>query len=439
MNLDNSTAHSPSAERAVLGALLRDPSLAHELSEELVAKDFFNLGHRQVFETIVSRVASGQAVDVITVGATVRERLGEDYVAELPAAASSGEHLRSHVALIRDFSMRRMVHRAGLKIQECVLEGDAGGEQLVSRLRQVVDAVVNKGAREKSPLISYADILPGYYDEMHERLQRGDALTGIASGLRDFDKMTFGLQRQDLVIIAGRPSMGKTALAINIVENVCLAGDGALVFSMEMPAKQLLHRSISSIGRIDNQRLRSGRLTEIEKERLKQADEILRGFDIRVDDTPGLTLHELQNRAYRAHRESPLSVIVVDYIQLMQFTNPRANRAEQVGDISRGLKQLARDLDCPVIALSQLNRSLEQRPDKRPIPSDLRDSGNIEQDADVIAFVYRDEVYHPDSLDRGIGEVIIAKQRMGPIGTVRLAFLGEYSRFENLAPMNAVA
>ena len=285
------------------------------------------------------------------------------------------------------------------------------------------------GPRGMEPLLS------GALERIEELFNSGGDITGLTTGFIDLDKMTSGMQPADLVIVAGRPSMGKTSFAMNLVENAVGGTDKPiLVFSLEMPAEQLVIRMLSSLGRIDQGRVRNGKLEQDDWPKLSKAMNILKEARIFIDDTPSLTPTELRSRARRVAREQgELGMIMVDYLQLMRVAGSTDGRTAEISEISRSLKAIAKEFRCPMVALSQLNRSLEQRPNKRPVNSDLRESGAIEQDADVIMFIYRDEVYHEDSLDKGTAEIIIGKQRNGPIGTCRLAFQGEYTRFENLA------
>jgi replicative DNA helicase len=280
-----------------------------------------------------------------------------------------------------------------------------------------------------------APLLSGALERIEELYNTGGDITGLTTGFIDLDRMTSGLQSSDLVIVAGRPSMGKTPFAMNLVENAALASDRPImVFSMEMPAEQLVIRMLSSLGRIDQSRVRTGKLEQDDWPKLSSATEKLKDTQIFIDDTPALTPTELRSRVRRLVREQgDLGMIMVDYLQLMRVAGSSEGRTAEISEISRSLKALAKEFKVPVVALSQLNRALEQRPNKRPVNSDLRESGAIEQDADVIMFIYRDEVYNEDSPDQGVAEIIIGKQRNGPIGTCRLSFQGQFTRFENLA------
>jgi replicative DNA helicase len=288
------------------------------------------------------------------------------------------------------------------------------------------------GARAKKTVIPIRDLLTKAVDRIETLFQQDNPITGVPTGWTDFDEKTSGLQNSDLIIIAGRPSMGKTSFAMNIAENAAIKSSlPTVIFSMEMPGEQLAMRMFSSLGRIDQHKVRTGKLGDEDWPRLTSAVSLLAEAPMFIDDTPALSPNELRARARRIKREHGLGLIIIDYLQLMQVHGTKENRTNEISEISRSLKALAKELEVPVVALSQLNRSLEQRPNKRPVMSDLRESGAIEQDADVIAFIYRDEVYNEDSPDKGIAEIIIAKQRNGPIGTTRLTFIGQYTRFEN--------
>ena len=311
-------------------------------------------------------------------------------------------------------------------------------DKILDEAEQKIFNIGEEGSRMKQGFQGMESLVVELLDRVQEMAENPNDVTGVPTGFYDFDRMTSGMQAGDLIVLAARPSMGKTSLAINIAEHVALnEGLPVAVFSMEMGASQLAVRIVGSIGRIDQMHLRTGKLTDSEWPRLTEAIERLRNISLHIDETPGLTVSELRANARRLARQcgGKLGLIVVDYLQLMSVSSSMSdeNRATAVGEISRGLKMLAKELRCPVIALSQLSRGVESRADKRPMMSDLRESGAIEQDADVILFIYRDEVYNPDSQDKGTAEIIIGKQRNGPIGTVRLTFLGEHTKFENYA------
>ncbi|HSS66738.1 MAG TPA: replicative DNA helicase, partial [Gammaproteobacteria bacterium] len=306
---------------------------------------------------------------------------------------------------------------------------------LVDRAEQRVFEIAERGARAGGVFSPIREVLVDVMDRIDTLYHSETALTGVATGFNDLDQKTSGLQPSDLIIVAGRPSMGKTAFAMNVVEQAAIKEKLAVaVFSMEMPAEQLTMRMLSSLGRIDQHKVRTGKLGDDDWPRLTSALELLNSTEIYIDDTPALTPTDLRARCRRLKREKNLGLVVVDYLQLMQVPGTKENRATEISEISRGLKALAKEIRVPLVALSQLNRSLEQRQDKRPVMSDLRESGAIEQDADVILFIYRDEVYHEDSKDKGKAEIIIGKQRNGPIGKVTLTFLGQHTRFESFAP-----
>jgi len=306
---------------------------------------------------------------------------------------------------------------------------------LLDEAERKVFEISDQGAHRAGGFTAMRDVLVAVMDRIETLYESDKSITGVSTGFSDLDERTSGLQPSDLIIVAGRPSMGKTSLAMNLCENVAIKEKLAVaVFSMEMPAEQLTMRMLSSLGRIDQQKVRSGKLADEDWPRLTSALTMLNDTDIYIDDTPALTPTELRARCRRLKREKNLGLVLVDYLQLMQVPGTRENRATEISEISRSLKALAKELNVPVIALSQLNRSLEQRTDKRPVMSDLRESGAIEQDADVILFIYRDEVYNDDSKDKGKAEIIIGKQRNGPIGRVMLTFLNQYTRFENFIP-----
>jgi replicative DNA helicase len=312
--------------------------------------------------------------------------------------------------------------------------------ELLENAEQQVFKIAEQRQKNQNGFVSIKPLLAKTVAKIERLFGQEGGITGASTGFTDFDQLTSGLQPSDLVIVAGRPSMGKTTIAMNMAENVALnSQQPVLVFSMEMPGDALAMRMMSSLGRIDQHKVRTGKLDDDDWPRLTSAISLLANTKLFIDDTPALSTTELRARSRRLAREhGQIGLIVVDYLQLMQSPSSGDNRVQQISDISRGLKALAKELNTPVIALSQLNRNLEQRPNKRPLMSDLRDSGAIEQDADLIVFVYRDEVYNPESTDKGSAEMIIGKQRNGPLGTVKLTFLGQFTRFENYAGPNYV-
>ncbi len=436
--------HSIEAEQSVLGGLLLDNQAYDKISDLVSESDFYRDEHRRIFRSIQRMLERGKPVDVVTVaealdGAGETEHTGGlAYLGELAQNTPSAANIRRYGEIVRERAILRQLVTAGDEIASSALN-PLGREPktLLDEAEAKVFAIAESGMRHQTGFQHINPLLTQVVEriqELHDRDNPSD-ITGIPTGYNDLDTMTSGLQPGDLVIIAGRPSMGKTSLALNIAEHVAIEyGAPVAVFSMEMGGAQLAMRMLASVGRLNQQNVRTGRLNDDEWSRLSFALGKIHEKAIYIDETPALNPIDLRARARRLHRQcGKLGLIVIDYLQLMAVPGTRENRATEISEISRSLKSLAKELECPVIALSQLNRSLEQRPNKRPVMSDLRESGAIEQDADVIMFIYRDEVYNPDTPDKGVAEIIIGKQRNGPIGTVRLSFLGEYTRFENFA------
>ena len=386
-------------------------------------------------------VDRGEPVDVITVA----DRLlatgeldaagGHTYLAELAEQTPTASNVRAYAKAVRERSVLRQLINAAQDIASAGFNPEGrSSEELVDEAERLIMQISEGGQKAGGPQ-AMAPLLSGALERIEELYNTGGDITGLTTGFIDLDRMTSGLQSSDLVIVAGRPSMGKTSFAMNLVENAALASDRPImVFSMEMPAEQLVIRMLSSLGRIDQSRVRTGKLEQDDWPKLSSATEKLKDTQIFIDDTPALTPTELRSRVRRLVREQgDLGMIMVDYLQLMRVAGSNEGRTAEISEISRSLKALAKEFKVPVVALSQLNRALEQRPNKRPVNSDLRESGAIEQDADVIMFIYRDEVYNEDSPDQGVAEIIIGKQRNGPIGTCRLSFQGQFTRFENLA------
>jgi len=416
------------AEQSVLGSLMRFPEQFNAVAALISADDFSTPTHALLFRAMSEQVRSGRPIDPISLVDVLGEKVDLGYVMELAEKSYARQALVDHAMIVRNHSVRRGLVSYGEEISSAVAqENDV--EEVIARAQKGLTIVSSRLQNGKSGL-SYGEMMPRYLGLLKERALKEDGITGLATGFRGLDAMTAGLQPEDFVVLGGRPSMGKTSLAMNILENVALQGNRCMVFSMEMPGESLLQRSFASIGRIDQNSLKRGQLTANEMDRLEQATRTLTQLDILIDDTPALSIAALSARAHEAHRVKPLKLLVVDYLQLMQVSGG-TNRTEGISEISRGLKTLTKELKCPVIALSQLNRSLEQRPNKRPVNSDLRDSGAIEQDGDIIVFVYRDEVYEPESPDKGWAEMIVTKNRNGPIGTAKTRFIGKYTRFED--------
>ncbi len=435
--------HSLEAEASVLGGLLLDNSAWDRVGDMLTDQDFYRFEHRQVFAAIAALINASRPADVITVYEHLQalgkadEVGGLAYLNSLAQYVPSASNIRRYAEIVRERSILRKLVTASDEIATHAFN-TRGREvaQILDEAEQKIFSIGEEGSRMKQGFQSMDSLVVELLDRVEEMSQNPNDITGVPTGFYDFDRMTSGLQPGDLIVLAARPSMGKTALAINIAEHVALnEGLPVAVFSMEMGASQLAIRIVGSIGRIDQGRLRTGKLSADEWPRLTESIEKLRNVSLHIDETPGLTPSELRANARRLARQcGKLGLIVVDYLQLMSGSSSEGdNRATEIGEISRGLKMLAKELQCPVIALSQLNRSVETRTDKRPMMSDLRESGAIEQDADVIMFIYRDDYYNKDSKEPGVAEVIIGKQRNGPTGTVKLAFLKPITKFESLA------
>ena len=434
--------HSIDAEQAVLGGLLLAPDALDQVADRLGAEDFYRRDHRLIWRAVNELANKGMPCDAVTLGDWFESNGlaemvgGAGYLIELANSTPSAANIAAYAEIVREKSVLRQLIDAGTSITEDGYrpEGKSVHEVLESAEQRVFH-IAESGARGKKDSVSMREAVKDAFKLLTERYQNRGQLTGVSTGFTDLDELTSGLQPSDLIIVAARPSMGKTAFALNIAETAALGSKKAVVvFSMEMSSSQLAFRLISSVGRIHQQHLRNGTLEEEDWPRVSNAIALLSDAKIFIDDTPSLSPVELRSRARRLHREhGGLGLIVIDYLQLMQVPGNTENRATEISEISRSLKGLAKELNVPVIALSQLNRSLEQRADKRPMMSDLRESGAIEQDADVIMFIYRDEYYNQDSSDKGVAEIIIGKHRHGPTGTVKLAFHGKYTRFDNLA------
>ena len=434
--------HSIQAEQSVLGGLLLDNQTWDSVADKVTENDFYRRDHRLIFQAIAQLAEKQDPFDVVTIS-EVLEGTGElqdvgglAYLSMLARDTPSAANIVAYANIVRDRSVLRQLIHVGTEISDSAFstEGRETADLLENAERKVFE-IAEQRQRGQGGFNSIKSLLAKAVDKIEMLYEQDGDITGASTGFTDLDEKTSGLQPSDLIIVAGRPSMGKTTIAMNMAENVALkSGMPVAVFSMEMPGEALAMRMMSSLGRIDQHKVRTGKLDDDDWPRLTSAINLLAETKMFIDDTPALTPTEVRSRARRLTREhGQLGLIVLDYLQLMQSPSSGDNRVQQISDISRGLKALAKELNVPVIALSQLNRNLEQRPNKRPVMSDLRESGAIEQDADLIIFVYRDEVYHEDSPDKGIAEVIIGKQRNGPLGTVRLTFLGQYTRFENFA------
>ncbi|MBU2885753.1 replicative DNA helicase [Gilvimarinus agarilyticus] len=433
---------SVEAEQAVLGGLMLDNSRLDAVLEIASEIDFYREDHKLILRMMIELQEDAQPLDAVTLS-EVLERHGEleragglGYLVELAANTPSAENITAYARIVRERSTLRQLIVAAQEISQSSynpagLDSDDLLQLAEKRVAQIAeDRPKEGGLREVNGLLKET------VERIDELFRSGDDVTGVPTGLADLDGKTSGWQAGELVILAARPSMGKTALALNFVESAIFSQERpVLVFSMEMPSAALVMRMMSSVGRIDQGHMRNGKLTEEDWPKLSVAVSKLKDKPLFIDDTPGLTPQEMRARTRRIAREhgNP-GMIMVDYLQLMQVAGSNEGRTQEISEISRALKALAKEFDCPVIALSQLNRSVEQRPNKRPMNSDLRESGAIEQDADIILFIYRDEYYNEDSAEKGVAELIVGKQRNGEVGTVRAAFVGKYTRFDNLAP-----
>ena len=434
--------HSVEAEQSLLGALLLDNQAFDRIADLVSGEDFYRDDHRRIWRHIAKLIEAAKPADVVTVSESIEASEDKDkaggpaYVAALAQNTPSAINIRRYAELVRERAVQRRLAHVATEIAEAALS-PAGKDvgQLLDEAESKIFQIAESGARKDQGLLEIKPVLARVFERIDHLYHRdnGSDVTGVPTGYIKLDQMTSGLQGGDLVIIAGRPSMGKTALALNIAEHVAVDnGLPVAVFSMEMSASQVATRMLGSIARIDQHKLRTGRLTDGEWSNLSEAIGKLHDTPIYIDEGGALTSLEVRARARRLKRQfSKLGVIVIDYLQLMSASNQGENRATEISEISRSLKAMAKELDVPVIALSQLNRALEQRPNKRPQMADLRESGAIEQDADLILAIYRDEVYNQDSPEKGKAEVNILKQRNGPIGTVMLTFLGQFTRFEN--------
>ena len=434
--------HSVEAEQSLLGGLMLNKAAWDKIGDLVSADDFYRNDHRLIFQAIAALVDEGHPCDVVTVSERLENRGeldkagGLEYLASLANETPGAANARAYANIVRERSMLRALIEAGNEISGNAFASDGrSATELVDDAERRVFEIAEKGSRGKSGFRSLKQILPETVDRIDLLHQSDGDITGVSTGFNEFDKMTAGLQGGDLVIVAGRPSMGKTTFAVNIAENAAIGGKvPTAIYSMEMPSQQLAFRMISSLGRVDMKNLRTGKFPDEDWSRINTAVQLMSDAPIFIDDTAGLSPTEIRARARRLHREHNLGLIVVDYLQLMTVPGNKENRATEISEISRSLKALAKELDVPIIVLSQLNRSVEQRTDKRPVMSDLRESGAIEQDADLIIFIYREEVYNPDTPKKGIADIAIAKQRNGPIGDFLLTFVGRYTKFENFVP-----
>lgn len=436
--------HSIESEQSVLGGLMLDNHAWEKVADIITDGDFYRQDHRLIYHHICKLIEHNKPADVITVAesleisAELQKIGGLAYIGAIVQNTPSAANIKRYAEIVRERSIMRNLAQIGVQITDSAYSpAGRSAADLLDEAEKKVFEIAEEGARGKEGFMDIQPLLKQVVERIELLYSQDNPsnVTGIASGFHDLDQKTSGFQPGDLIIVAGRPSMGKTAFSLNIAEHVALElNKPVAVFSMEMGGAQLAMRMLGSVGKLDQHKVRTGRLEDADWPKLTHALGKLNEAPIFIDESAALNALELRARARRLYRQhGELGLIVVDYLQLMSSSSQGENRATEISEISRALKGLAKELKVPVIALSQLNRSLEQRPNKRPVMSDLRESGAIEQDADVILFIYRDEVYNPDSPDKGIAEIIIGKQRNGPIGKVDLTFLGEYTRFESHA------
>lgn len=439
--------HSIEAEQAVLGGIMLNNAHWENVTEHVIAEDFYTATHRLIFQEMENLARQNNPIDLITLDQALKNKGviqdvgGFAYLAELSKNTPSAANIIAYADIVREKAVLRELIGVGNTIAQLAYspKGKDMKEILDEAEREVFHIAEKRTSSNEGPK-NVIDILEQTINKIEKLSQNKNhnGVTGVTTGFKDLDKKTAGLQPSDLIIVAARPSMGKTTFAMNLCENAALASEKpVLIFSLEMPADQIMMRTLASLSRVDQTKIRTGQITDDEEwARISSTLAILNNKpNIYIDDSAGLTPTELRSRARRVYRENKgLSMIMVDYLQLMRVPGFAENRNLEIAEISRSLKALAKELEVPVVALSQLNRSLEQRADKRPVNSDLRESGSIEQDADLIMFIYRDEVYHEtNDKNRNVAEIIIGKQRNGPIGRVRLTFQGQYSRFDNYA------
>mgnify|MGYP005992809829 FL=1 len=436
--------HSLEAEQSLLGGLLIDNEALDKVADLVSVKDFYRQDHQIIYQHIHRLIERSQPADIVTVGESLESNSelntvgGLEYLGLLAESTPTAANIRGYAQIIRERSIMRNLVEVGTDIVDNALSPQGrDAQQLLDESESKIFQIAEAGKNDRIGFTDIKELLPQVAERIDQLFQRDNPsdVTGIPTGYKDLDMMTSGLQPGDLIIIAGRPSMGKTSLALNMCEYVSVdTGLPTAVFSMEMASTQLVSRLIGSVGKLNQHKMRTGQLDDNDWEKLSYALGQLNEAPIFIDEGSALNPYEVRARARRLHKQcGRLGLIVVDYLQLMGSAGSTENRATEISEISRSLKALAKELNVPVIALSQLNRSVEQRPDKRPVMSDLRESGAIEQDADVIMFIYRDEVYNPETPDKGMAEIILAKQRNGPVGRVKLTFLGEFTKFENYA------
>jgi replicative DNA helicase len=436
--------HSVEAEQAVLGGLMLDAAAWDNVADAVTEQDFYRPDHQLIFGTIAALAGEARPCDAVTVSQHL-ERSGKleaagglAYLSSIARDTPSAANARAYAEIVRERSLLRQLIRAGTDIASAVFNNDGqSARELVDRAEQRVFEIAEGSFRRREGAVAVRQLLPGVIDQIDEWHNNPDKLRGLPTGFSEFDKLTGGLRPGDLVIVAGRPSMGKTTLAVNMAEYAAVnpgTRASVAIFTMEMPSEQVITRMLASIGGVPLNSLRSGKISDDDWVRITGATSQLSEAKIFVDEAPALNPTELRARARRVKREHGLDLIVVDYLQLMQVPGTQDNRATEIAEISRGLKALAKELQVPVIALSQLNRAVEQREHKKPVMSDLRESGSLEQDADMVLLIYREEVYDRNTTKKGIAEIDLVKHRNGEIGTFLLTFQGQYTRFANYMP-----
>ena len=432
--------NSQEAEQSVLGGLMLNDQHWFDLVDILQPSDFYRNQHQLIYQAMIELANQDEALDAVTISEKLKSKAilekagGIGYLGQLAESSTGASNVLAYARIIRERSVLRQLIGAANQIADSAFSTEGkDSETLLEKAEQAIFSISEREGSAEGPM-GIDSLLTRAVERIEILSESKGAITGIATGFKDLDQRTSGLQKADLVVVAARPSMGKTAFAINIAEYAAMSDKSVLVFSMEMPAEQIILRMISSLGRIDQTHLRNGNLQDDDWTRFTGAVSQLKDKKFYIDDTAALTPPVMRSRARRVAREAGgLDLIVVDYLQLMRTGTPNENRVNEISEISRGLKALAKEMNCPVVALSQLNRQLESRPDKRPLNADLRESGAIEQDADVILFIYRDQVYNEDTEDLGIAEIIIGKQRNGPIGRLKLKFTEHLTKFEDLA------
>jgi len=439
--LENSLRKVPpqslDAEESVLGGVLLDGHALDRVIEGMSIDDFYRESHRKIFRAMLTLSEKGEPIDLITLADTLKvrgelpESGGATYLAELADKVPSAANIVHYARIVREKAVLRNLINVANAIASRCYSGPEDVERFLDEAERLIFAVSEK--RIRPSFLKMSDLIIDTVKTVEKLYERKELVTGVPTGFLDLDRMTAGLQPSDLIIVAARPSVGKTAFVLNIAQYVALhANTGVGIFSLEMAKEQLVLRMLCSEARVDTAKVRTGYLGERDFSRLATAAGRLAEAPIYIDDTPAQNVLELRAKARRLKREANIGLVIIDYLQLMRGLDTQENRTQELSEVSRSLKSLAKELKVPVVALSQLNRQVEQRADRRPVMSDIRDSGCIEQDGDVILFIYRDEVYKPDSQDEGVAEIIVGKQRNGPTGTVRLAFRKEYTRFDNL-------